>query len=57
MVCTNGVSVEKDGSLRLCVDYLRLNSVSRIDAYPIPWVDELLNRLRKAHFISTMDLT
>ena len=48
---------KKDGSLRLCVDYHRLNSVSQIDAYPMPQVDELLDRLGKAHFISTMDLT
>ena len=48
---------KKDGSLRLCVDYRRLNSVSQIDAYPMPRVDELLDCLGKAHFISTMDLT
>ena len=48
---------KKDGSLRLCVDYRRLNSISKIDAYPMPWVDELLDCLAKVHFISTMDLT
>ena len=57
MVCTNGISAEKSSSLRLCVDYRRSNSVSKIDAYPIPEVDELLDHLGKAHFISTMDLT
>ena len=39
------------------MDYRRLNSVSKIDAYPMPEVDELLDDLGKAHFISTMDLT
>ena len=29
VVCTNGVSAERDSSLRLCVGYCRLNSVSR----------------------------
>ena len=48
---------KKDKSLRICVDYRRLNSVSQIDAYPMPRVDELLDRLGKANFISTMDLT
>ena len=48
---------KKDRSLRICIDYRRLNSVSQVDAYPIPRVDELLDRLGKANFISTMDLT
>ena len=48
---------KKDSTLRLCVDYRRLNSVSRVDAYPMPRIDDLLDRLGKAKFISTMDLT
>ena len=43
--------------MRLCVDYRRLNSVSKINAYPMPHIDELLDRLRKAQFISMMDVT
>ena len=41
---------KKDRSLRICVDYRRLNSVSQVDAYPMPRVDELLDRLGKANF-------
>jgi len=48
---------KKDGSLRLCVDYRRLNGVSKMDAYPMPRIDELIDRLGKSCFISTMDLT
>ncbi|KAI2646018.1 Retrovirus-related Pol polyprotein [Labeo rohita] len=46
-----------DGSLRFCNDFRRLNEVSDFDSYPMPRVDELLERLGRARFISTLDLT
>lgn len=49
--------VKKDGSIRFCVDYCRVNEVSRFDAYPMPRVDELLDRLGTACFFTTLDLT
>ena len=36
---------KKDGTIRLCVDYQKLNSVSRFDAYPMPRVDEMIDRI------------
>ena len=48
---------KKDGALRICVDYRKLNSVSQVDAYPMPRIDEILDQLGKPQFISTMDLT
>ena len=39
---------KKDGSLRLCVDYRRLNQVTQEDRYPMPRVEELLEQLRSA---------
>jgi len=48
---------KKEGSLRLCVDYRRLNSVLKVDAYPMPRIDELIDQLGKAQYLSTLDLT
>ncbi len=45
-----------DGSVQFCVDYMKVNAVSKFDAYPMPRVDELLNRLGAARFYSTLDL-
>ncbi len=46
-----------DGTLRFCNDFRRLNEVSEFDGYPMPWVDELLDRLGGTRYISTLDLT
>ena len=48
---------KKDSSLRLCVDYRRLNSVSKTNAYPMPRIDDMIDQLGRASFISTLDLT
>ena len=47
---------KKDGSLRMCVDYRRLNAISDADAYPMPRVDDMIDALGKAKYITTLDL-
>ena len=47
---------KKDGSLRLCVDYRKLNAKTVKDAFPLPRIDESLDALRGACWFSTIDL-
>ncbi|CAM5179378.1 unnamed protein product [Eretmochelys imbricata] len=44
-----------DGEIRFCMDYHKLNAVSRPDNYPVPRTDELLEKLGRAQFISTLN--
>ena len=47
---------KKSGEYRFCFDGRRLNSVTVRDAYPLPRVEQILDRLRDAKFLSTLDL-
>lgn len=47
---------KKDGTLRFCVDYRKLNSVTKKDVYPFPRIDDSLGRLRRAKYFSSIDL-
>ncbi|CEH18636.1 retrotransposon nucleocapsid protein [Ceraceosorus bombacis] len=47
---------KKDGSMRLCVDYRGLNAITVKDCYPIPLIDEQLDRLSRAVRMTKLDL-
>lgn len=46
-----------DSSIRLCCDYRALNSITVFDLRPMPRMDDLLNEVSRAKFISKIDHT
>ena len=47
---------KKDGTIRFCVDYRKVNQVAKFDAYPMPRVEEVLDSIGSEKFITTLDL-
>lgn len=48
---------KKDGKPRFCLDSRKLNSVTKKDAYSLPYVSEILDNLKDARFLSSIDLS
>ena len=48
---------KKDGTKRFCIDYRKLNSVCKYDAYPIPRMDDILEKVGSSKYLSNLDLT
>ena len=40
----------------MTVDYRALNNLTKKDVYPLPRIDDLLDKLSKANFLSALDL-
>ena len=51
------VMPKPDGRMRFCIDYHKVNAMSKSDAYPIPKVGDLLDRLGGARYLFIIDLT
>ena len=47
---------KKDRSTRICVDFRKVKSLTRRDAYPLPRIDECLDALSGAQWFTTLDL-
>lgn len=45
-----------DGRLRFCIDFCKLNNMTRKDRYPLPLIDETLSRLAKAKIFTKLDI-
>jgi len=54
---TSAVLVKKkDGTIRFCVDFRRLNAITKNDSYPIPRLDDMLDRLARNSWFFSLDL-
>ena len=47
---------KKDGSKRFCVDFRKLNQITKKNSYPLPLIDDILALLGKAKFFASLDL-
>ena len=47
---------KNDSGWRMCVDYRRLNSVTKFDFFPLPRLDEALDSFANATVFSSLDL-
>jgi hypothetical protein len=47
---------KKDGSLRFCVDYRKLNTITKKDRYPIPLIEETLAQIQGAKYLTKIDI-
>lgn len=47
---------KKDNTVRVCVDYRKLNAITVTDTYPLPRMEDLLHAAKATPFMSTLDL-
>ena len=47
---------KKDGSLRMCIDFKRLNKVTKKDPYQLPRVDALTDSMQGCSYFSSIDV-
>lgn len=47
---------KEDESLRFCVDFRGMNTLTKKNGYPLPRADQLINTMRQATVFSKIDL-
>jgi hypothetical protein len=47
---------KKNGKLRMCADYRRLNQVTKKNVYPLPLISELIDKFKDAKWFTKLDL-
>ena len=47
---------KSDGTVPLCIDFKRVNYITKPDPYLMPHIDEMIDQLGEAHYLSKLDL-
>ena len=47
---------KKNGEYRFCIDFRKLNTITEQDSFPLPRIDDILDRLVQFMYASTLDL-
>src|SRR5256886_3044175 len=47
---------KKGGEIRFCIDYRKLNKVTKKDNHPLPRIDEMLDKFEGSQWFSSIDL-
>ena len=50
------LSRKKDGKMRFCIDYRKLNDITVKDDYPIPNMRELIDDVNGSNFFTCLDM-
>ena len=45
-----------DGTFRMCTDYRKVNSVTKTDTFPIPRIDDCIDNIGQAKYVTKFDL-
>src|SRR3954447_7732851 len=48
---------KKDGIYWICINYQKLNKITKPDAFPLPQIDDMLESFRGAQWFTTLNLT
>ena len=47
---------KSDGSYRFCTDFRKVNAVTKTDSFPIPRIDDLIDRMGNARYVTKIDM-
>ncbi len=47
---------KSDGSFRFCTDYRKINAVTKPDSFPLPRIDDCIDKVGPAKFVTKLDL-